>query len=76
MSSVGDGCITKGYRYVAFRLLVVQLLSSVSNIYNIKYNCLFFYFRLTSIQIGLLLSITSCGKLMHVFSTDIGLHFF
>ena len=33
----------------------------------------FFSFRLTWIQIYLLFSITSCGKLMHVFYTDIGM---
>ena len=75
MSSLDDGFITKGYRYVNFTLTVLYLV--VFAIVITQSTIVFFFcFRLSSLQIGVLLSITSCGKLMHVFSTDIGLLFF
>ena len=49
--------------------------SVVCDIYNTKYNFLL-CFRLSAIQMAPSFSTMSCGKLMDVFSTDIGLLFF
>ena len=74
ISSLGDGCITAGYRYVNFSWVVVYLV--VFLLVLIQNTIFFFYFRSTSIQMAPSFSTTSCGKLMHVFYTDIGFLFF